>query len=150
MAAIPEGTIIGPVLDVPVVKILDGCGTVFAIPSIVKPAYTSYVVISRETGRFVNEIHDHKERLRSSYELLTAEGGSDSSKETRASPPSNLFGDSLYNRSFLEVNENGVRLMLTLHQGTVCLQRYPRWSRRWSVITIKMNVKKTDHIIGKL
>ena len=31
---------------------------------------TSYVVISRETERFVNEIHDHKEEVRSSDELL--------------------------------------------------------------------------------
>ena len=32
---------------------------------------TSYVVKSRETDRFVNEFHDHKEELRSSNELLT-------------------------------------------------------------------------------
>ena len=102
MAAIPEGTLFGPVLEVQVVKILDGYGTEIAIPSIDKPAYTSYFVISRETERFVNEIHDQKEELRSSNELLTAERGSNRSqetcalnsiKETCASLPSNPFGD---------------------------------------------------------
>ena len=37
---------------------------------------TSYVVISWEAERFVNEIHDHKEELRSSNELLTELQGS--------------------------------------------------------------------------
>ena len=69
MAAFPEGTIIGPVLEVRIVKILDEYGMEVAIPSIVRPVNTSYVVISRGTERFVNEIHDHKEELRSSSEL---------------------------------------------------------------------------------
>ena len=47
MSAIPEGTIVGPVWDVGVVKILDECGIDIAIPSIVNPKNTSYVVISR-------------------------------------------------------------------------------------------------------
>ena len=76
LAAIPEGTIIGPVLEVHVVKILDEYGTEVAIPSIANPTYTSYVVISREAERFVNEIHDQKEELRSSNELLTELQGS--------------------------------------------------------------------------
>ena len=41
MAAVPEGTIIGPVLEVQIVKILHGNGIEIAILSIVKPAYTS-------------------------------------------------------------------------------------------------------------
>ena len=76
LAAIPEGTIIGPVLEVHIVKILDGYGIEVAIPSIANPANTTYVVISRETSRVVNEIHDHKEELRSSNELLTKLQGS--------------------------------------------------------------------------
>ena len=60
---------IGLVLDVRIVKILEEHG---AEPSIAKPANTCYVVVSRETECFVNEIHDHKEELRSSSELLTA------------------------------------------------------------------------------
>ena len=66
-------------------KIIDGYGIDIAIPSIVILANTSYVVISRETERFVNENYDHKEELRSSSELLTAERGSISSKEICAS-----------------------------------------------------------------
>ena len=112
MAASPEGTIIGPVLAVQVVKILDGIG--IAIPSIGKPAYSSYVVISRETERFVSEIHDHKEELRSSNELLTADRGFNSSKETFAfnniketcaSPPSNPIGDSLFKKTVIPRGE---------------------------------------------
>ena len=72
LAAIPDGTIIGPVLKVRNVEIIDGYGTQIAIPSFVRSANTSYVVISRETALFVNEIRDHKEELRSSNELLTA------------------------------------------------------------------------------
>ena len=34
LAAIPEGTIIGPVLGVQIAKILDGCGIEVAIPPI--------------------------------------------------------------------------------------------------------------------
>ena len=50
LEAIPEGTIIGPVLEVHIVKILDGCGIEVAIPSTANPMDTSYVVISRETA----------------------------------------------------------------------------------------------------
>ena len=57
-------------------KILDGYGTEVAIPSIASPMDTSYVVKSRETERFENEIHDHKEELRSSNESLTELHGS--------------------------------------------------------------------------
>ena len=70
MAAIPEGTIIGPVLEVHIVEILDESGIEVAIPSIANPTSTSYVVTSREAQHFVNEIHVHKEELRSSNELL--------------------------------------------------------------------------------
>ena len=101
LSAIPEGTIIGPVLEVHIVNILDGYGIEVAIPSISSPTYTSQVVISRETERFVNEFHDHKEELRSSNKLLAElqgsgrcesyeeRKGSSSTKETCASPFSN-------------------------------------------------------------
>ena len=57
-------------------KILDGYGIEVAIPSIASPMDTSYVVISRETERFVNEIHDHEEELKCRNELLTELQGS--------------------------------------------------------------------------
>ena len=75
---------------------------------------TSYVVISRETERFVNEIHDHKEELRSSNELLTVEKGSNSSQETGAlngiketfvNPPSNPMGDSFFRKTVIPRSE---------------------------------------------
>ena len=72
MAAIPGGTTIGPVVEVRNVKNVEEYGIEIANPSIDKPANASYVVLSRETQRFVDEMHDHKEELRSSNELLTA------------------------------------------------------------------------------
>ena len=62
-------------------KILDEHGLEVAIPSICKPGDVTYVVISRETERFVNEIHTHEAETRSSRELLenlqeSKEGGS--------------------------------------------------------------------------
>ena len=47
LAAFLAGTIIGPVIEVHVVKILDGYGLEVAIPSIFKPTDTTYVVLSR-------------------------------------------------------------------------------------------------------
>ena len=87
-----------------------------SIPSTLNPRETPYVVISRETKRFVDEIHDHKKEFRSSKELLTAfqsegkepcmeEGGSnrtkepyapEGNKETCANPLSSLLNDSLF------------------------------------------------------
>ena len=54
LAAIPEGTTVGPVY---IIEILDGYGIDVAIQSISNPDNTSYVVITREAERFVNEIH---------------------------------------------------------------------------------------------
>ena len=69
LSAIPEGTTIGPVLEVHVVKVHDGYGTEVATQSTAKLRNTPYVVISRETERFVNEIHDHKQELRSTSRI---------------------------------------------------------------------------------
>ena len=66
----PAGTIIGPISEVLVGKILDECGVEVAIPSIWKPGDVTYVVISRETERDVKEIHTDKQKNRSSRELL--------------------------------------------------------------------------------
>ena len=54
LAAVPEGTTVGPVH---IIEILDGYGIEVAIQSISNPENTSYVVITREAERFVNEIH---------------------------------------------------------------------------------------------
>ena len=73
-------------------KILDRYVIEVSIPSIAFPVDTSYVVISRETARFVNDIHDHKEGIMSSDELLRRSefyeevGGTSIIKETCASP----------------------------------------------------------------
>ena len=105
-----------------------------AIPSIINLANTSYVVISKDTERFVNQIHDQKEELRSSTELLTAERPIASRILVRALLAILVVILRSRKRSSLQVNENGLRLILTLHQGAVCLQRYPRWSRRWYLV----------------
>ena len=110
-------------------------------------------MISRETERFVDEIHDHKEELRSSSELLTAlqksegkepgieEGGSNltketcaprGNKETCANPLSTPTSDSFFSKrlSFQQVKGNGLSLKPTLHKEDIYLHRYPRWSQR--------------------
>ena len=51
-------------------KIVDEYGIEIAVPSICKPGDVTYVVISRETERFVNEIHTHEARRRSGGELF--------------------------------------------------------------------------------
>ena len=51
-------------------KILDENGVEVALPSICKPGDVTHVVISRETERFVIEIHTHEAKTRSSRELL--------------------------------------------------------------------------------
>ena len=100
------GTIIGPVVEVCIVKIIEEHGSEISIPSTLNSREASHVVISRETQRFVHEIHDHKKELRSSSELLTAfrksegkepgvVGGSNGNKETCANPLSNPLSDSL-------------------------------------------------------
>ena len=50
-------------------KFLDEYGVEVAIPSICKPWDVTYVVISRATERFVNEIHTHEAETRSSGAL---------------------------------------------------------------------------------
>ena len=52
VAAIPEGTIIGPVLEGQTLKKLDGYGIEVAIPSIAHLANTSYALVSRENRAF--------------------------------------------------------------------------------------------------
>ena len=52
--------IIGPTEEVHSVKILDEYEVEVAILSICKPGDVTYVMISRETERFVNEIHIHE------------------------------------------------------------------------------------------
>ena len=67
LGVIPANTIIGPIQDVHMVEILNEYGIEIAIPSFCKPRDVTYVVISRETERFVNEIHTHEARIRSSW-----------------------------------------------------------------------------------
>ena len=76
--AILTGTLIGPVGEVHVVETLGEYGIEVGVPSIWNPLDTSFVVISRETGSFVNELHQLKREFRSSNELLKEE-----SKEER-------------------------------------------------------------------
>ena len=67
----PGETIIGPVIEVRIVKILDQYGLEIAIPSPNDDGeLTSHVMISRGKGRFVGEVHIPNAQLRSSAELL--------------------------------------------------------------------------------
>ena len=70
-ASILGGKIIGPVIEVQIVKIIDQYGLEIAIPSPNCKERKSYVVVSRRMSRFVDEIHISNAVLRSSAELLT-------------------------------------------------------------------------------
>ena len=108
-----------------------------------------------ERARFANEIHDHKEDVRSSNQLLTAAGTSNSSqetgalnsiKETCASTPFDPIGDSFFKKTVILRCE---RKCMTIEANPFPrrdLLKYPRWF----VSTIRMNVKKMDHIIVTL
>ena len=72
----PKAQSLDQFLEVHTAKILDGFGIEVVIPSMANPMNTSHVGISRETKRFENETHDHKEELRSSHELLADFQGS--------------------------------------------------------------------------
>ena len=69
-AALPGGTIIGPVIEVQIVKIIDHCGFEIAVPSPNDRERTFYVMISRGKSRFVDEVHIPNAELRSSADLL--------------------------------------------------------------------------------
>ena len=71
-AAIPGGNVIGPAIEVRIVKILDQYGLEIASPSPHNHEKTSHVMITRGTNRFVDEVDDHKVELRPSTELLSA------------------------------------------------------------------------------
>ena len=70
-AAIPGGTITGPVIEVQIVKILDQDGLEIAIPWPNGEERTSHVMIYRGQSLFVEELHIPNAVLRSSAELLT-------------------------------------------------------------------------------
>ena len=148
-------------------------GHEISIPSTLKHETTSYVVITEETERFVDEIHDHKDEIRSSTELLSAfqksdgrepcveEEESNSIKETCAHPftsrygnkeacannLSNLPSDSLFKKTIILTNE---RMWIVIdanpsHGGALLTQVSKMVTK---VITIKTNENKMDHIIG--
>ena len=71
-AAIPGGTVFGPVLEVQIVKILGLPGLGISISSTLKHETTPQFVITRGTDRLVYENFGHKNELRSSAELISA------------------------------------------------------------------------------
>ena len=96
LGAIPSGTIIRPIQEVHVVKLLDEHEVEVAIPSVCKTDVT-YVVISTETERFVNDIHTREAKTRSSRELLKNPQESKESmsyKQREVTTPSGNLGSS--------------------------------------------------------
>ena len=125
-AAIPGGTIIGPVIEVQIVKILDQYGLVIAIPSPNDGEQTSYEMISRGRSRFVDESHMPKAEPRSSAELLTecqkSEGGESCLAQSKTCPTTNkeICADTL---------------SITPSQASSFSQRtIPTTERKWTVI----------------
>ena len=171
-AVSPGGTIIGPVIEVLIVKIIDQYGFEIAIPSPNDTERTSYVLISRGKSRFVDEVHIPNAALRSSEELLTElqkSGGGEpclgqsntgihetdatdvsshtSNKETCANstPPSQVFSRK---EPFLRTKESGRSSPPTLRMEELCQYRSPKWLQERCVITIEMNDNLTPQCIG--
>ena len=126
LAAIPEGTIFGPVHD--------RYGIEVAIPSI--PIHI------RETERFVNEVHDHKEELRSSNELIAHRKlvlvlSAICLKEHPCT----------HKEPFLQIR--GGRSFMRTHQMEDIWQlQYPRWLQKYCVIMTQMKDKPMVQDIG--
>ena len=67
-----EGTIVGPVIEVHIVKDLDNFELEIAVPPPNNPIRTSCVLIFRGNSRFVDELHiANVEHYRTSAELLS-------------------------------------------------------------------------------
>ena len=128
-------------------------GLEISIPSTLKHETTSCVLITRGTERFVDEIHDHKNELRSSTELLSAFQKSEGKelcveeeeeeesiriKETCAHPITSRYGnkeacannlsntpsDSLFKKIIIPLRTKESGLLLTLILHTEELCRY--------------------------
>ena len=122
--AAPEGATIGPVLDFHIVEILDEYGIEIAIPLVADPKNSSYVVITRETERLVNEIHDHKKELRSSSELLA---------DLQESGRSEVYEERTVTKSFKETCAGP--LSLTPRKASLFTKRtIPTCEKKWKVI----------------
>ena len=161
MAAIAEGTIIGPVLEVLVVKTLDGYGIEVAIPPVASPMNTSYVVTSRETDRFVNEIlitntssgpvancsQTFKDQKEVNY---MKKKGTSSIKEICANTPAFLLHKrpSTQKGPYLRTKGNG-RLFMHIDKTEDTWQlQSPNWLQKWCVIMTKMNDNLMVQCIG--
>ena len=168
LAAIPARTTIGPITEVHIVKILDECGLEVAIPSTCRPGNITCVVISRETERFVNEIHNHNAEVRSSKELLdnlqeSKEGVpfekrkvTARHKETWAAPRivqvlTLLFLTRLpytQGKSFARVRKSGLLFMLIQEVEVIWQYSSPKQSRPCHVTSIKTKERLMDRDIG--
>ena len=173
LGAIPAGTFIGPISEVHIVKILDEYGLEVAIPSICKPGDVTYVVISRETERFVNEIHTHEAETRSSRTLLenlqeSKESMSYKQREVTTSPKEtwvawstwetragflNLVPNkaSIYTRKTIPRNE---KKWITIHAESQTWKwfwqyRSPKLSQPCCVIVIRTNESLMDRDIRR-
>ena len=138
-------------------RILGQLGLEISIPSTLKHETTSYFVITRGSERFVDEIHDHKNGLTPSTELLTGIRKLvfillqvDLATRKLVQTISAILPVILCSKrlSFLRTKESGLLLTPILRTDELCRYKYPRWSRRWYLTTIKTNENKMDHIIG--
>ena len=118
-----------------------------AIPSICKPRDITYVVIPRETERFVNEIHNHNAEVRSSKELLDnlqeSKEGTPRHKETWAAPSTKEA-----RAGSLTLVPKKASFMLIQDVEVIWQCRFPKQSRPCYVISIKTNESLMVRDIG--
>ena len=144
-----------------------------AIPSICKRGDTTYVVILRETGRFLNEIHNHYGEVRSSKELLdnlqeskegkpyeeskvtvaTSKLGQPSVRRKLVQSLSPLFQTSLLFNSgnwSLRMRKSGLQFMLIQDVDVTWQFLFPKQSRPCYDKSIKTNESLVVRDIGSL
>ena len=151
-AAILGGTIIGPVIEVQIVKILDQYGLGIAISSPNDTERTSYVMISR--GNFKNQKEEspawHSQILacrRLVRPMLQVRLASRKLVRTLSAflPARRPFSRI---EPFLRTRGSGKLFSPILRMEELCQYRSPKWLQELCVITIKMMDNLTQRFIG--
>ena len=167
-AAIPGGTITGPVIEVQIVKILDHYGLEIAIPARTEKERTTYVMISSKKSRLVDEVSIPKVELRSSAELFSFKN----LKEENPACHSRRLASRKLVQAMLKVQQATRKVVRTPSKSLparrlcshkepflrprgigklfqeLCQKRSPKWLQKWSVSTITTNDNLTQHFIG--
>ena len=161
-AAIPEGAVIGPVLEVHIVLLHGKHGLEINIPSLNDPNRTSWVVICRGKNRFVNELHipnpEHNLTIselpeeRQEIEPCSVEQEPSSTRGTCAEQFRTLPDPMCFTKELIPMKERNWK-SIPAYESYKCGSLSASISKMVirsvaCVIMIKMNEKSTEHFVG--